>query len=159
MKALLFRQWSPQVLFLSNGIEFSAAELAKLTDAGITIVPGEVSRLAITDDRLTGVMLDDGTMVELDALAVSTWATARLDGLDELGVDTTENAAGISVVADATGHTSVPGVWGAGNVVNSGMQVSEAAANGGRVAMMINTEMIFGPIDPASMAHSSEKSA
>lgn len=157
MKALLFRQWSPQVVFLSNGIEFPSEELAKLTDSGIRIVPGEVSRVAIADDRLTGVVLDDDATVALDALAVSTSTTPRLDGLHELGVDTIQNAAGIAVVTDATGQTSVPGVWAAGNVVDPGMQVSEAAANGGRVAMMINTALIFGPIDPASMGKTSGK--
>ena len=46
-------------------------------------------------------------------------------------------------MADAAGHTSVPGVWAAGNVVNPAMQISEAAANGARVAMTLNTELIF----------------
>lgn len=66
---------------------------------------------------------------------------------------------GTSVVTDATGHTSVPGGWTIGNVVNSGMQVSEAAANRARAAMMINTELIFGPIDQTMMASSSRESA
>ncbi|HIY66126.1 MAG TPA: hypothetical protein H9830_07600, partial [Candidatus Agrococcus pullicola] len=87
--------------------------------------------------------------IELDALAVPAITTARLDGLQRLDLELTENAAGVAVVADAAGHTSVPGVWAAGNVVNPGMQVSEAAANGARVAMTINTELVFARADDA----------
>ena len=159
MKALLFRQWSEYMWFLPNGIDFAADQLEQLTEKGIIVVPGDVSRVEVTDDHLTGVMLDKTTTLALDALAVPTTTSPRLAGLHDLGLETSENAAGVSVVADATGHTSVPGVWAAGNLVNPGMQVSEAAANGARVAMMLNTELIFGPIDQAMMAGSSKQSA
>lgn len=72
----------------------------------------------------------------LSAVAIPSRTHARLDGLDGLGIE-------VAVVAETTGSTSLPGVWAAGNVVNPGMQVSEAAANGARVAMTINTELVF----------------
>lgn len=159
MKALLFRQWSEHMWFLSNGIDFPAEELEKLAAAGIIVVPGEVSSVEVTDDRLTGVVLDEATTLTLDALGVPTTTSPRLAGLHDLGLETSENSAGVFVVADATGHTSVPGVWATGNLVNPGMQVSEAAAHGGRLAMTLNTELIFGPIDPASMADNSKEAA
>lgn len=159
MKAHLFRQWSERMSFFTNGIEFAEDQLEQLSAMGINIVHGVVERLVVTDDRLTGVQLRDAGHVELDALAVPTTTTARLEGLYDLGIAVEENAMGASVVADATGHTSVPGVWATGNVVNPATQVSEAAANGGRVAMMINTELIFGPIDQQMMAGSSTKGA
>lgn len=84
-----------------------------------------------------------------DALAVPALTYARLDEASGLELEVSENAAGVAVVADAAGHTSVPGVWAAGNVSNPGMQVSEAAANGARVAMTINTELVFANVDQA----------
>lgn len=153
MKALLFRQWSPHLWFLTNGIQFSADDLVKLADKGITVVDGHVTGV-VADEHLTAVRIDDVDTLELDALAVSPPTRARLAGLEGLGVETVEHAAGISVVADATGHTSIPGVWATGNVMNPSMQVSEAAAHGARVAMTLNTELIFGPAAISSMTGS-----
>ena len=149
LQALLFRQWSEQMWFFPNGIGFPADQLAKLAAMGITIVPGSVSGLDVAADQLTGVCLDDGRRVGLDALAVPALTRARLNGLQGLGLETVTNAAGVAVVVDGMGHTSVPGVWAAGNVVNPGMQVSESAANGARVAMTINTELVFARADHA----------
>lgn len=149
MQALLFHQWSEKMWFLPNGIEFPGDQLEKLRAVGITIAPGAVRGIDITDDHLTGVLIDDGTRIQLDALAVPALTQARLDGLGGLNMDVVENAAGVTVVADAAGHTSTPGVWAAGNVVNPGMQVSESAANGARVAMTINTELVFARAEQA----------
>lgn len=149
MQALLFHQWSEQMTFLPNGLDFPADQLEKVRALGITIAPGAVSGIEVADDRLTAALVEDGSRVELDALAAPATTSARLEGLESLGVDVATNAMGVAVVADAAGHTSVPGVWAAGNVVNPGMQVSESAANGARVAMTINTEMVFARADRA----------
>lgn len=159
MQALLFHQWSEKMWFLPNGIEFPGDQLEKLRAVGITIVPGAVRGVDVTDDRLTGALIDDGTRVALDALAVPARTQARLDGLEGLGVDVAENAAGVAVVADAAGRTSTPGVWAAGNVMNPGMQVSESAANGARVAMTINTELVFARAEQALATKSTMENA
>lgn len=149
MQALLFHQWSEQMTFIPNDLDFPADQLEKVRALGITIAPGTASGIEVADDRLTAALMEDGSRVELDALAVPATTRARLDGLESLDVDVATNAMGIAVVVDTAGHTSVPGVWAAGNVVNPGMQVSESAANGARVAMTINTEMVFARADRA----------
>lgn len=149
MQALLFHQWSDRMTFFSNGLQFPADQLDKLRALGIAIVSEEVRGVDVEADQLAAVNTTEGTRVELDALAVPARTRARLSGLEELGLDVAEDAAGIAVVADPAGHTSVSGVWAAGNVVNPGMQVSESAANGARVAMTINTEMVFARADRA----------
>ncbi|WP_202912169.1 NAD(P)/FAD-dependent oxidoreductase [Nesterenkonia muleiensis] len=149
MQALLFHQWSEHMWFFDNGMEFPAEQLEKLRAVGITSVSGEVSGIDVVEDRLAAVFTHDGIRIELEALAVPALTHARLDGLEGLGAEMAENAMGTTVVADAAGHTSVPGVWAAGNVVNPGMQVSESAANGARVAMTINTELVFARAEQA----------
>ena len=143
MQAMLFHQWSDLVTFFSNGHEYPSDQLEQLAALGIAIEPAPVSAIEVIDDHLRNVMLRSGARIAVDALAVPAITNARLDGLSGLSVEIAENAAGVAVVADAAGRTSVPGVWAAGNVVNPGMQVSESAANGARVAMTINTELVF----------------
>ena len=46
------------------------------------------------------------------------------------------------VVADATGRTSVPGVWVAGNVANPRAQVITAAGEGSTAAIAINADLV-----------------
>ena len=46
------------------------------------------------------------------------------------------------VVADATGRTSVPGVWVAGNVANPRAQVITAAGEGSAAAIAINADLV-----------------
>ncbi|HIY64860.1 MAG TPA: NAD(P)/FAD-dependent oxidoreductase, partial [Candidatus Agrococcus pullicola] len=52
MQAMLFHQWSGKMSFFSNGHEFPADQLGKLSALGIEIVPGAVSAVEVVDDRL-----------------------------------------------------------------------------------------------------------
>jgi thioredoxin reductase len=46
------------------------------------------------------------------------------------------------VAADATGRTSVPGVWVAGNVANPRAQVITAAGEGSAAAISLNADLV-----------------
>jgi thioredoxin reductase len=62
------------------------------------------------------------------------------DGLlGELGCDLD---AGGFVVVDATGRTSTPGVWAAGNVVDPRAQVITSAGAGSAAAIAINADLV-----------------
>lgn len=143
LQALMFSQWSSDVQFLSQGLDYSPGDLAKLTVAGIRVDTRSITGLDIQDDQLTGVHLEEGSGVALDALVVPAATQARLDGLDGLGGEVSESPAGTAVTVDAAGHTNMPGVWAAGNLTQPAAQVGESAANGARVAMTMNTELIF----------------
>ncbi len=143
MQAMLFGQWTEHLSFFPNGLDFPAEQLDQLAALGICVVPGVADSVEVDKDRLSGLHLADGSRHPLEVLAAPAFTRARLDGLERLGVEVQATPVGVGVVADGTGHTSVPGVWAAGNVVNAGMQVSESAANGARVAMTINTELVF----------------
>jgi len=137
------------VLF-PNGMDFPAAQIEQLTALGIDINPGRVEGVVVDDDRLVAVRLSGGGERTLDALAVPTLPRARLAGLEELGVEVASSPVGVAVVVDEAGHTSIPGVWAAGNVARPATQVSEAAAHGSRVAMTVNTELVFRRAEAAA---------
>src|SRR4051812_10117777 len=127
--ALLWRQWSADVvLFRHTSPEPSEQEGERLAARGIAVVEGRVAGLVTDGDRLTGVRLADGTLVEREAVVVSPRFTARADLLAELGLAAeTVLREGVpfatAVPAGPTGATAVPGVWVAGNVADPAAQV------------------------------------
>jgi thioredoxin reductase len=144
-QALLFRQWSADVTFLSHTMAPPAGEeAAQLAARGIGVVGGEVASLEVVEDRLVGVRLADGTTVGLQALAVSPRMVARAGFLAALGLRPAEHPSGLGahIPADATGRTEVPGVWVAGNVTDLAAQVGAAAAGGAAAAAQINADLV-----------------
>ena len=67
LHAQLVRQWSDDVVYFAHTQEPSAAEAAELGARGIQVVHGEVARLVVAADRLTGVELVDGRVVPRSA--------------------------------------------------------------------------------------------
>ncbi|MER6616686.1 NAD(P)/FAD-dependent oxidoreductase [Streptomyces xantholiticus] len=155
-QALLLRQWSDDVTYFSHTMSPPAGEEAeKLAARGIRVVDGEVMSLEIVEDRLTGVRLNDGTLVGRDALAVSPRMTARAGFLTGLGLLPVEHpsGAGEHIPADAGGRTEVPGVWAAGNVTDLSAQVGAAAAAGATAAAQINADLVAEETRAAVAAH------
>ena len=142
-QALLFRQLSDDVVFFTAGVGMPEAEDAeKLVALGIRIVEGDVTGLEIADDRLTGVRLGDGTVVARDALAVGSRMIARSAVLDGLGLEVATHPMGEFVPVDATGRTTLAGVWAAGNVSDLSAQVGMAAAQGTFAGAQVNADLV-----------------
>jgi thioredoxin reductase len=126
--ALLVRQWSDDVVFFAHTYDLSSAERARLEARDVRIVSGEVARLMVEADRLTGVELVDDRVVARTAVFVRPGNVPYAgDLLAKLGCEV--NEAGF-VKVDATGRTSVPGVWAAGNVADPRAQVVTSAGAG-----------------------------
>ena len=149
LKALLWRQWSPDVtLFLHTGPAPTDEEQEQLAARGIAVVPGAVAAVESDGDRLTGVRLASGRLVPLDALVVSPVFTARSGVLESLGlpvepVEAMGHTVGSAVPSGAMGATDVPGVWVAGNVTDLMAQVLTAAAAGLQAGGAINADLVL----------------
>ncbi|MEU7144373.1 NAD(P)/FAD-dependent oxidoreductase [Nocardia sp. NPDC046473] len=144
-QTLLFRQWSDDItLFLHTMPSPTKDEFEQLAARGITVVKGEVAALEITDDRLTGVRLSDGTMVRREAVAVMSRMVARTDFLAGLGLRPEQHMSGLGehIPSDPTGRAEIPGVWVAGNVTDLSAQVGGAAAAGAFAAAQINADLV-----------------
>jgi thioredoxin reductase len=134
------RQWSDDVIYFAHTHEPSADQRTELEARGVRVIPGEVARLVVADDRLTGVELVDGRFIARDAVFIRPANTPHPDGLlASLGCDL--DPAGFAVV-DGTGLTSASGVWAAGNVVNARAQVITAAGEGSAAAIAINADLV-----------------
>ncbi|MFN8028403.1 MAG: NAD(P)/FAD-dependent oxidoreductase [Acidimicrobiia bacterium] len=146
--ALLVRQWSDDVVFFAHDHLTTAEERAQLAARGIDVVEGQVTRLVVDDDRLTGVELADGTRVGREAVFVRPRNVPHPGGLlTQLGADV--DGDGFAVV-DRDGRTSVPGVWAAGNLVDPRGSVISAAGAAAASAMAINADLVQDDLRRAS---------
>jgi len=147
LHAQLVRQWSDDVVFFVNTYDLGSAERAQLDARGIRVVEGDVARLVIDDDRLTGVELTDGQVIARTAVFIRPGNRPHPDGLlPALGCE--HNEAGF-VTVDATGRTSVEGVWAAGNVVDPRAQVITSAGAGSAAAIAINADLVREDVELA----------
>ncbi|GAA4554007.1 NAD(P)/FAD-dependent oxidoreductase [Pseudonocardia xishanensis] len=148
-QALLFAQLSDDVtLFLHTGDEPTAEEWEQLAARGIAVVDGEVTGLRVEADRLTGVRLASGRVVDRDVLVVAPRFTANDGVLAGLGlaaepVEMMGRVMGSHVPANPTGATAVAGVYVAGNLADVSAQVVVSAAAGMRAGAMINAELVM----------------
>ncbi|MEU2727143.1 NAD(P)/FAD-dependent oxidoreductase [Streptomyces griseoviridis] len=152
-QALMVSQWSKDVVFFPHQVadaEFTDVDLRRLAAAGIDVVPGEVAGLEVTDDRLTGVQLADGTVHERSVLFAAPRPVPRGELLAKLGAELRETPFGAYPVIDERGLTTVPGLWAVGNAGGFAEQLINAASRGYRAGAAINGELLFADIDAAA---------
>jgi thioredoxin reductase (NADPH) len=146
--AFLWRQLSPEVtLVLQAGVEPSDEQWERLAARGISVVTGPAEEAVTAGDRLCGLRLAGGHVVDCDAVAVGTALHARVEFLAPLGLQPVPFAVGDTVIgsrieAGPTGATSVPGVYVAGNVTDLFGQVAGSISSGLAAAAAINMSLI-----------------
>jgi thioredoxin reductase len=138
--AQLIRQWSDDLIFFTHTYDLTEPERTQLEARTIRVVDGEVRGLVVEDDRLKGVMLGDGRIVERTALFVRPEIRPHPRGLlEQLGCRTDDLG---FVRVDGAGKTSAPGVWAAGNAANPRAQVITAAGEGSAAGISINADLV-----------------
>jgi thioredoxin reductase len=144
--AQLVRQWAADVVFFPHTQVITDLQREQLTARAIGIVEGNVTRLQLSEDHLRGVEMDDDRLIRRGAVFVRPRFVPNNAMLVELGCAMDEAG---WVVADATGATSVPGVWVAGNASNARAQVITAAGEGSAAAIALNADLVQEDVDLA----------
>jgi thioredoxin reductase len=145
--AQLVRQWSPDVVFFIHTYDLTSTERAQLEARGIRVIGGEVARLVVEDDQLTGVELIGGHVIARTAVFIRPGNRPHADGL-LTGLGCEVDQAGF-VTVDDTGRTSTFGVWAAGNVVDPRAQVITSAGAGSAAAIAINADLVQDDVERA----------
>ncbi len=154
--AQVVRQWSADVVLLRHTLDrLTEADHEGLSARGIRVVDGEVVGLDVDDGQLVGVRLADGGTVACGAVFVgaATGTNPHDALLRDVGARFEEGPVTELPVADATGRTSVPGVWVAGNVADPTAQVVVAAGQGYAAGVAINGDLIDEDVRTAVAAH------
>ncbi len=112
-QALMVSQWSNDVTLFLHTVaeeELPDDDLRRLAAAGVKVVPGEVAGLRVEDDRLTGVLLADGTAHDRSVVFVAPKAAPQTGLMERLGAELQETPFGAYPRRGPDGPDHVPGV-------------------------------------------------
>lgn len=138
--AQIVRQWTDDLVYFTPPDALTVVERTQLFACAIAVVEGSIEQLIIDDaDHLRGVQMRDGCVVPRDALFVPPGLVPNNSLLVSLGVEFDSDGAAI---VDASGRTSVHGVWAAGNIVDPRAQVITAAGAGSAAAIALNADLV-----------------
>jgi thioredoxin reductase len=139
--AQIVRQWTHDLVYFTPPGLLTATERNQLLARAIGIVEGTIEGLVVDDeaDQLRGVKMQDGCVIPRDALFVPPRFVPNSGLLAHLVAEVDEDG---WVTTDATGRTSVAGVWAAGNVVDPRAQVVTAAGAGSAAAIALNADLV-----------------
>jgi thioredoxin reductase (NADPH) len=126
-------------VLLTGGLDLSLQWAERLQERKIPVITGEIKRLIGGKRLLTGLELQDGTILEAEAFFVSSPARGRTDLAEQLGV--TIAATGHAEPKSQRGDTNVPGVWVAGDLRPMTQQVAVAMGTGNIAALMIDQHL------------------
>jgi thioredoxin reductase len=130
------------VVYGDGEIADRQTELLKAWTDDVTVVgPGEVAGLRVEDGVLQAVVRHDGSEVPCDGVLIH--APLRLRGAlpERLGLALTDNGL---VAVDAFAHTSVPGVYAAGDLAVAPQQVAVALGSGHLAGVVATRELLLG---------------
>jgi thioredoxin reductase len=146
--AILLRQWSDDVVLLSNGPHgLDADQVARVWALGIPIIETPVVELESDDGgRLRRLRLEDGETVDRDALFFFVGWQLRNDVARRLGCRFDDDG---SIAVDSSQATTVDGVYAAGNCADPRALVPAAAGSGATAAVAINARLSMEDADHA----------
>ena len=146
--AILLRQWSEDVVLLSNGPHgLDADQLARLQALGIPIIETPVVALASdTGGHLRRLSLQDGETLDRDAVFFYVGWQLRNDVARRLGCRLHDDG---SIAVDSSQATTVDRVYAAGNCADPRALVPAAAGSGATAAVAINARLSMEDADHA----------
>jgi len=146
--AIVLRQWSNDVVLLSNGPhDLAADQLTRLQTLGIPLIQTPVVALDSDDTgHLRRVRFNDGETLDRDALFFFVGWRLRTEVAHALGCELRADG---TIVVDASQATTVDHVYAAGNCADARALVPAAAGSGATAAVTINARLSFEDADQA----------
>jgi thioredoxin reductase len=141
--ALLIAEWGPTTLFLNGGEGPDAEARAKLQARGVVIEPGRIAGLEGEVNELAGLRIDDGRLVPIDALYVAPRTRPASPLAERLGCAFDDGPLGKVLRVDAMKMTTVPGVYGAGDLAMMFSNATLASADGLTAGVSMHRSMVF----------------
>lgn len=145
--ALLLRQWSDDVVLLTDGPHgLSDRQRAGLSAREVVVIEDPVARLESDDGQLRRVCFTGGSRLDRQALFFFVGWEARSALAAALGCDLGVDG---SITVDGSQQTSVDGVYAVGNCSDPSALVPIASAAGVTAATAINARLVKDDLERA----------
>ena len=138
----LYGDWTEDITLILDGNAIPEAERNKLERRGVKIHDGKLAAVHQDNGQMSGVSLEDGTEVELDALYAHPRNHPSADLHEQLGLETGTTPTGTMVVVGERQATSREGVFAAGDLTTPMHSVTSAAYAGSMAAMGAQHSML-----------------
>ncbi|MDQ4080830.1 MAG: NAD(P)/FAD-dependent oxidoreductase [Gemmatimonadota bacterium] len=146
-QAMMLPDWSTDVtLFTNRALELSADQQAALAERGVRIEERAVDALTGRPPELRGVRLEDGSLIEIDALFTGFRTRMASPLAEQLGCAFDDGPFGPVVRTDARKETTVPGVYCAGDAARTPHNAIWAAADGAMAGVSAHRSLVFPPV-------------
>jgi thioredoxin reductase len=140
--ALNLTTWTDNVIICTNGrpADMDEPEYHEKLDAlKIPVITEEISKVCCEGNRVRCLMLANGMQLETDKIFFTIGQYPADDLGVQLGCERDEEG---RTIVDAHGHTSVPGVYAAGDLTAGAQLAIRAAAEGATAALAIHKSLM-----------------
>lgn len=139
--ALYLLTWASEVTLLTDGSNLDLKDEARkvLGDYRIDVVNKKIKRLCPDGDRLSAVEFADGDALPLDGFFFHLGSHPSTDLADNLGCERDHDG---NLIVDNSNETSVPGIYGAGDLIGGPYLAVTAAANGAKTAISVHKSLL-----------------
>lgn len=132
---VLYANWTDDITLILDGNAIIDEERSKLEKRGVKIVDGKLASIQHDGGRISGVTMEDGSTIALEALYAHPRNRPSADLHLQLGLETKETPTGVMLAVSDMQLTSRPGIFAAGDLV-TGMHSVTFANNTGSMAAM-----------------------
>jgi thioredoxin reductase len=141
--AAVVADWGNVTLFTNAVPESDDEALRVLAERNVRLRPGRVTAIADGPNGMLSVETGPGIPTLVKALFVMPEARVRSTIPADHGLKLKETPIGNILDTDDTGQTSLPGLYAAGDIALGPANISLAAANGVKTAVMLHHSLIW----------------
>lgn len=131
----LYANWTDDITLVLDGHHIIEEERHKLDRRGVRIVDGRLAAIHHNGGQVTGITLDDGTELGLDALYAHPRNRPSSDLHTRLGLEMKDTPTGTMITVGDMQATSRPGIYAAGDLAMAMHSVTFATNSGSLAAM------------------------
>lgn len=143
-QALLVTEWSADVTLFTSGVARPDAEQrAALAARGVRIEERPVAELVGDAVELSGVRMEDGAVIPIEALFIQLRTRMASPLAEQLGCAFEDGPFGPMIRTDARKLTTVPGVFAAGDTTRVPPNATLAAAEGVMAGFGAHQSLVF----------------
>jgi thioredoxin reductase len=138
----LYANWTDDITLFLDGHEIIDEERHKLEQRGVAIVDGKLKTIHQEAGRVTGVSIEGGQQIALEALYAHPRNRPSADLHAQLGLEMKDTPTGTMIAVDDMQATSRPGIYAAGDLTTAMHSVTFASNSGSLAAMGVLQSMM-----------------